>query len=244
MTGYRKYSKKSLIIIKIILVLFAILFFAVIAVSAFFLISGYMMYSDAVSQLSIKDRVETVRSNENFIHFFDLSEFYIDAVISVEDHRFEDHCGIDPIAVLRAVWTDIRTMSWTEGGSTITQQVAKNLIFNQDKKIERKIAECFAAFALESEYSKKEIFELYVNTAYFGSDYYGIHDAAMGYFNKLPSELTDYEAAMLAGLPNAPSSYSPDINMELAKQRASKVLQSMVSNNIITQEEADIILNC
>lgn len=243
MTGYRKNANKSLFIVKAIISLFAILFFAAIAVSAFFVIRGYVMYRDAVSQISLKDRIETVRSGDNFVQFSELSDFYINAVISVEDRRFDKHCGVDLIAVCRAAWTDIETMSFTEGGSTITQQVAKNLIFNHDKKIERKVAECFAAFALESEYSKKEIFELYVNTAYFGSNYYGIHDAAIGYFNKLPSELTDYEAAILAGLPNAPSSYSPDVNMELAKQRASKVLRSMVSNNIITQEEADIILN-
>lgn len=239
MAGHRKNSR----FIKVILSLIAILFIAVISVSAFFLIKGYIMYRDAVSQMSIRDRVEMIRSSENFIQFSELSDFYIDAVISVEDRRFKEHCGIDLIAVCRAALTDIRTMSWAEGGSTITQQVAKNLIFTQDKKIERKAAECFAAFALESEYSKNEIFELYVNTVYFGSDYYGIHDAAMGYFNKLPSDLTDYEAAMLAGLPNAPSSYSPDVNIELAKQRAYKVLRSMVSNNMLTQEEADLILN-
>lgn len=212
-------------------------------VSIYFAIKGYRMYRDAISEISIEEMVETVRNKEHFIHYSDLSDFYIDAVISVEDHRFEKHHGIDLIAIGRAMWTDIKAMSWVEGGSTITQQVAKNLLFTEEKKIERKVAECFAAFALESKYSKNEIFELYVNTAYFGSGYYGIYDAAMGYFHKLPSELSDYEAAMLAGLPNAPSVYSPDTNMNLAVKRVSQVLQSMVRNGILTQEEADTILH-
>ena len=94
-----------------------------------------------------------------------------------------------------------------------------------------------------SNYEKKEIFELYANTAYFGSGYYGIYDAAMGYFGKMPSELTDYEAAMLAGLPNAPSVYSPDTNMDLAVQRVRQVLDSMVENDILTEEEAEAIMS-
>lgn len=239
------YYRKLLIrryFIRTLLCLFAILFLAVNAICGFLIAEGYMMYHDAVSQMSIRERIEMIRSGENFTRFSELPDFYIDAVISVEDRRFEEHCGIDLIAVCRAAWTDIKAMSWVEGGSTITQQAAKNMLFTGDKKIQRKIAESFAAIALEAECSKNEILELYANTVYFGSDYYGIYDATMGYFGKIPSELTDYEAAMLAGLPNAPSVYSPDVNMELAKQRTSQVLQSMVRNNIITQEEAEIIL--
>ena len=150
-----------------------------------------------------------------------------------------EHPGIDPIAICRALWTDLKSMSFEEGGSTITQQIAKNLFFTQEKLVERKVAEIFVVFAMEHEYSKEELFELYVNTAYFGSGYYGIYAAAMGYFDKLPSELTRYEAAMLAGVPNAPSAYSPDVSEELAEQRTVQVLSSMVKHELITQEEAD-----
>ena len=132
-------------------------------------------------------------------------------------------------------------MSFVEGGSTISQQLMKNEYFTQEKKLERKFAEIFAAWELEREYSKKEIFELYVNTIYFGSGYYGIHDAAEGYFGKEPSELTEYEAIMLAGLPNAPSAYSPDTNPELARQRMKQVLEKMVECEVLTQKEADAI---
>ena len=116
---------------------------------------------------------------EGFTPYSALPQFYIAATISVEDRRFEEHCGIDLIAIGRAAWTDIRAMSFVEGGSTITQQLVKNLLFTQDKKIERKAAEIFAALEMESKYSKEEIFELYVNTVYFGSGYYGIYQAAM-----------------------------------------------------------------
>lgn len=202
------------------------------------------MYQDAIAHTSIEERVEAIRGEKNFTPYPEMSEFYIDAVISVEDHRFMEHPGIDPIAILRAAWTDIREKAFMEGGSTITQQLAKNLLFTQDKKIERKAAEVFAAFDMESKYSKEEIFELYVNTACFGSGYEGIFAAATGYFGKFPSEVTDYEAAMLAGVPNAPSVYSPDVNMELASQRVAQVLQSMVRHRVITQEEAEQILGC
>lgn len=199
------------------------------------------MYRDAVSQTTIEERVEAVRARSDFIGYSEMPEFYIDAVISVEDHRFMKHPGIDPVAILRAAWTDIRERAFMEGGSTITQQLAKNLLFTQDKKIERKAAEVFAAFELEGKYSKEEIFELYVNTNSFGSGYDGVFAAATGYFGKFPSELTDYESAMLAGVPNAPSVYSPDVNLELANQRVAQVLQSMVRHHVITQEEAEQI---
>lgn len=129
-----------------------------------------------------------------------------------------------------------------EGGSTITQQLMKNEYFTQEKKLERKFAEIFAAWDIEKQCSKEDIFELYVNTIYFGSGYYGIYDAAEGYFGKEPSELSEYEAVMLAGLPNAPSAYSPDTSPELAKQRMRQVLDRMVECEVIDQTEADNLL--
>ncbi len=215
-----------------------VLALAAVAVGASFGIKGYRMYRDAISQFSLEERVDAVRSRDHFTKYEDLPEFYVNAVISAEDRRFWKHGGIDPAAICRALWVDLKSMSFEEGGSTITQQVAKNMLFTQEKKLERKAAECFAAIALEARCSKQEILELYVNTAYFGSNHYGIYDAAMGYFHKSPGELTEYEAAMLAGLPNAPSVYSPDTNRELAKKRTVQVLNSMVENRVLTKEEA------
>ena len=112
----------------------------------------------------------------------------------------------------------------------------------QEKKLERKFAEIFTAIELEQYCSKQEIFELYVNTIYFGNGYYGIYDAAKGYYGKLPSELSDYEAIMLAGLPNAPSAYSLNTNPDLAYSRMKIVLSRMVECGVITQEQANDIL--
>lgn len=224
-----------------ILTLFLLVLGMAAAVSAFFGVKGYKLYKDAISQTTIEERVEAIRTEKDFVEYSQMPEFYIDAVISVEDHRFMYHPGIDPIAILRAALTDIREGAFMEGGSTITQQLAKNLLFTQDKKIERKAAEVFAAFDLEKKYSKEEIFELYVNMNCFGSGYDGFFDAAIGYFGKFPAELTDYESAMLAGIPNAPSVYSPYVNLELANQRVAQVLQSMVRHRMITKEEAEQI---
>lgn len=221
--------------------LLLVLLCMVLAAGAFFGARGYKMYRETIVQESIAERVEKVRSMEHFTHYDELPQFYINAVISAEDHRFKSHPGIDVIAICRAAWTDLRTMSFKEGGSTITQQLAKNMLFSQEKSMERKAAEVFAAFAIEKDYSKEEILELYVNTLYFGSGYYGIYEASMGYFDKLPTELTDYEAAMLAGIPNAPSAYSPDESSELASQRTAQVLSCMVRNKCITQETAEKI---
>ena len=237
----RKKRKKKHPVRKMFIGLLAVFFCVLIAACALFRMKGYQMYQEAVAENPINERVEEIRSMEGFTPYSELPQFYIDATISVEDHRFAKHCGIDLIAIGRAAWTDIRAMSFVEGGSTITQQLAKNMLFTQDKKIERKAAEVFAALEMESKYTKEEIFELYVNTAYFGSGYYGIYQASIGYFGKEPLELTDYESALLAGVPNAPSAYSPDMGNELAERRAKQVLNSMVRHKIITQENADRI---
>lgn len=216
---------------------------AAVIVGVIFCVQGYNMYRDAVNEKSISDRVDEIQKGENYVTFDQLPSIYVDAVISVEDHRFWEHGGIDLIAILRAAVNDIKAMDYVEGGSTITQQIAKNMLFTQEKEFQRKFAEVFAAFEIESLYDKEEIFEIYVNTIYFGSGYYGIYDAAMGYFGKEPKDLTDAEAVMLAGLPNAPSNYSPNVSPELAVERMKQVLESMVGNKLIDQAIADELVN-
>lgn len=149
--------------------------------------------------------------------------------------------GVDLIATSRAFINNIATMHISGGGSSITQQVAKNLCFTQEKKLTRKVAELFAVYHLEKDYEKDDILEIYINNMYFGNGYYNIYDAATGYYNKLPSELTPYEATLLAGVPNAPSVYAPTVNLELAEQRQSQVLEAMVKYDVLSQEEADKI---
>ncbi len=212
------------------------------AVAGVFAWKGYNMYCDAVEQTPVADKIASIQQTEGYVYYDELPEIYIDAVISVEDKRFFSHGGVDPLAIVRAAFNDLRTLSFVEGGSTITQQIAKNEYFTQEKKMERKFAEVFVAFDLEAACTKEEIFEMYVNTIYFGSGYYGIREAAMGYYGVEPSELTDWQSVMLAGLPNAPSAYSPDVSPELATQRMAQVLDRMVECKRITSAEADALL--
>lgn len=226
---------------KLILSLFSILLVILLLVGTWFGIKGYQMYRDAVEEVPISEKVASIRSAPGFTEYEDLPTLYVEALISVEDKRFWSHHGVDYLAIARAAWNDVRSLSFVEGGSTITQQLMKNQYFTQDKNFERKFAEIFAAWDMEREYTKEEIFELYVNTIYFGSGYYGIHDAAQGYFGKDPAGLTESEAVMLAGLPNAPSVYSLDANPALARQRMRQVLDSMVDCGAISQTESDRI---
>ena len=161
----------------------------------------------------------------------------LDAVVAVEDHRFWKHHGFDIIAIGRAVKNNVVAGSLQEGGSTITQQLAKNMYFSLDKTFTRKVAETFMAMKMEREYTKDEILEIYVNTIYFGDGYYGIRQASEGYYGKEPAQLSDDECIMLAGLPNAPSVYSPSVNPELAAERQQYVAEQMEKYGYTGDEE-------
>lgn len=202
---------------------------------------GYKMYRQALDTRSLEATIAAVQADPGYTPIGQLPPLYLDAVVAVEDHRFAQHSGIDPIAILRAAVHDLRTRSLDQGGSTITQQVAKNLFFTQEKRFTRKIAEVFMAFRLEDACTKDEILELYVNTIYFGDGYYGIRDACAGYFGKEPAQLTPYEATLLAGIPNAPSVYSLTANPDLAAQRQQYVVGQMVKFGYLTAEDAAAI---
>lgn len=215
----------------------AIILLLIVACSIVFLI-GQSYYSKALKEKPLLTRVEEITSKENFVKFEDMSSYYRNAVISVEDHRFYDHGPVDFIAIARAIFTNIKNGELQEGGSTITQQVAKNVVFSQEQSWVRKVGEIFAAYDLEKNYTKKEIFELYVNTAYFGDGYYGIYDASYGYYNKSPKDLNLDESSMLAGVPNAPSVYAPTVNPDFAKKRQYHVLNTMLEYGYITKDES------
>ena len=229
-------------IFKIVLIVLLGLVGLAVLITGIFAIRGAIMWNTAKKDLPIAHAAEQLREDADYIKFDDLPQFYVDAVVSVEDRRFWEHSGISVKSILRAAFYDLKTQSLDQGGSTITQQLAKNVWFSQEKTIDRKFAEVFAAFSLEKELTKSEIFELYANSIYFGSDYYGIGEASKGYFGKDPSELTEYECALLAGLPNAPSAYSLNDAPELAKQRAEIVLQAMRDNGKLTEEQAEDVL--
>ena len=159
-----------------------LLILVLLSISLLFIGNGYNMYKEALNDTPIQEKVADIKSKQNYTEFSELPQMYINAVISVEDKRFYKHNGIDIIAIGRAALNDLKAMSYGEGGSTITQQLAKNMYFTQEKKIERKIAEVFMAWKIESKYSKEEIFELYVNSIYFGDGYYTVKDACRRIF--------------------------------------------------------------
>lgn len=230
-------------VVKKVLKIFIIIIILILSVSLYFVGRGYFMYKKAISEMSISEMQQKIKAKENYYQVEDLPKTYINAVISVEDHRFYDHKGIDLIAIGRAFVNDVKTLSFKEGGSTITQQLAKNIYFTQEKTLERKIAEVFMAKKMEKELEKDEILELYLNTSYFGDGYYTVKEASIGYFGKEPKDMTDSECVMLAGIPNAPSVYTPSSNPDLAKQRQRQVLDKMVKYEYLTESEADAIFS-
>ena len=199
-------------------------------------------YRRVVIDDEVEEVIKEIQSDPDYIKYEDLPQNYINAVIAVEDHRFRDHGAIDLIAIGRAIYVNVSTFSLREGGSTITQQVAKNIFYIEESNpVVRKSAEILTAFDLEDTYTKNEILELYVNTIYFGDGYYGIKEACNGYLDKEPENMTLYEATMMAGIPNAPSVYAPTVNPDLTRSRQQKVIDSMVEYGYLTQEEADNI---
>jgi len=160
------------------------------------------------------------------------------AFVAVEDARFYEHIGIDPRGILRAVWSNISGGGLAEGGSTITQQLAKNALLTQDRTLKRKIQEAMLALQIERQYTKSEILELYLNQIYFGQGAYGVQSAAMVYFGKNVEDLSLEECAMLAGIPKSPNYYSPLNNLKAATERQGTVLDQMVKYGYITPETA------
>ena len=206
--------------------LFVILIFLI----GYYIKDGYELYQKVINQTPIDDKVEQIRKSEGYVT--------LDAVISIEDRRFYLHKGIDIYSIGRALVQNIKNKKIEGGGSTITQQLAKNMYFDQKKKLSRKVAEIFVTKDLEERYSKDEILELYTNVIYFGDGYYGISEASKGYLNKLPSQLDLNDASLLAGLPNAPSVYQLSNNSNKTYERQIMVLKAMSENGYISEDEA------
>lgn len=173
---------------------------------------------------------EVIRLNE-------LPSYVPDAIISTEDRRFYAHFGFDIVAFTRAMLTNIFMGRYAQGGSTITQQVAKNLFLTSQKNIKRKTQELLLAFWLEHKFSKKQILTLYLNRVYLGAGTYGIEAASQKYFQKSSRDMNLLEAAIIAGMLKAPSRYNPIASAERAKARAKVVLQNMVNNDALTERQ-------
>ena len=203
---------------------------------------GYDKYKNALKDKPLDEVIAELQEKENYTQYKDIPEIYFKALVAVEDRRFYKHAGFDVIGSARAIYNDIKAWELVEGGSTIAQQLAKNLYFSEEHTLERKIAEIFMALKIEREYEKEDVLEFYVNGIYYGSGYYSIYDASKGYFDKEPKNMTDYECTLLVGIPNAPSIYSLNVRPDLAKQRQEKVIECMVKEEYITEDEGNQIL--
>ena len=245
-----KKSNKGSILGKAILVVGLILFVMIIGVGCGFLTASLNTRSNLAEDIvppassQIYDihgnEIANIHAAENRrpVGINEIPKNLQNAFIAVEDNRFYDHIGIDPRAIMRAIWANIRGRTVTEGGSTITQPLAKNAYLTQDQTLKRKIQEAFLALQLERQYTKQEILELYMNQIYFGQGAYGVQAAARTYFGKDAKDLTLNECAMLAGIPKSPNYYSPLNNMEAATERKAVVLDQMVKYGYISESEA------
>jgi penicillin-binding protein 1A len=177
------------------------------------------------------------------VRLTDLPAYVPQAFVAIEDRRFYSHFGIDPIGISRAIFRDITGRGGMEGGSTLTQQLAKNLFLTQERTLSRKIQEAILALWLERKYSKDQILELYLNRVYFGSGAYGVEAAARKYFGKSARQLTLSEAAVLAGLMKSPTRLAPNHNLEAANARAAQVITAMAEQGMITEAMAKLALS-
>ena len=183
----------------------------------------------------------TVHSTENRlpVPISEVPKSLQNAFVATEDARFYSHHGIDPVGILRAVWVNIARSGVSEGGSTITQQLARNAFLSQDRTLKRKVSEALLALRIEQRYTKQEILEMYMNQIYFGQGAYGVQAASKVYFGKDVQDLSLAQASILAGLPQSPNYFSPFNDLEASKKRQAIVLGQMVKYNYITQAQAD-----
>lgn len=212
---------------KFVSILIGIILTVIILIGAMILGAGYAKYKQAIGDISLVDKVNEVRSSETYVKIDDISNNFKDAIVAIEDIRFYDHGAVEFKSLLRAILVNLKEKELLQGGSTITQQVAKNLYFDNDQNFLKKIAEMFVAFDLEENYSKDDILELYVNIIYYGDNNYGIKEASNNYFGIDPIDLDYDQSTLLAGLPQAPSAYALGENYEAAKERQKEVIEAL-----------------
>lgn len=227
---------------KIILVIFTILFSISILGCTLENNLNSNDYNIFISDETIEKKIEEIRENLNYVTIDNISYNFLNALVAIEDKRFYEHGGVDTIAIIRSTVANIKARDIVQGGSTITQQLAKNLFLDNNQDILRKVSEMVISIKLEKLYTKEEILELYSNVVYFGNEYYGINNAARGYFNSLPKDLTLNQGSLLAGLLQSPTNYNPKKYLARAKNRQEQVLSAMVKEKYITEEQRDNII--
>ena len=225
---------------RLIIKIFKFLIKISIIIVILFLLRGFTLYRSAVKTVPIEQKIVEITSKDNYVEIKDISDYIKEYIVNIEDKRFYKHNGIDIIAIFASVIGNLDVGYYKYGGSTITQQLAKNMYFSNEKKITRKIAEMFLAFEIERKYPKEKILELYLNIIYFGNGYYGIENASRGYFNLSSRDLNQYQSALLAGVPQAPSIYNlNDKNNESMKRRFYNILDILVEKNSITIKQSN-----
>ena len=198
-------------------------------------------FFDSIGRMtSVKPAVDAkIKTIPHYVTLDKMPFLLRQAVVAVEDQRFYTHKGFDLFGIARAVLVNVEAGEIQEGASTITQQTVKNLFLTSEQTFTRKAEELVLSMNMERDFNKDKILEIYLNVIYFGSNFYGIYDASHGYFGKEPADLTIAECAMLAGLPNAPSLYSPYVDFRLAKKRQLVVIDAMEKMGVITKTEAE-----
>lgn len=236
----------------------ASLFFIITIISFFIILFLVFEYKStpAISKDSLMDSINSRvydkdknviatlgNQRREFVEYEDIPDIVKDAVLSVEDSRFDSHIGLDPKRIIKALMVNISAGSSVEGGSTITQQVVKTSLLTSKKTYERKIQEALLSLELESKYKKEDILEMYLNKIFYSDNQYGIKSAAKYFYNKDLSDLSIPQVALLAGLPQQPMAYNPYDNAESAKNRRNTVLYSMYNNGKITLDEYNNYVN-
>ena len=208
--------------------------------------SGEEIFSLELEPELVTGLYDRIWQERRIVKLADVPPLLVKAILAVEDERFYRHYGVDPVGILRALWTNVRNVGIVQGGSTLTQQLMKNFFLSSERTLQRKLKEALMAVVAERKYSKEEILENYLNEIYLGQKgaqgIFGVWEASQFYFSKEPRELTVGETALLAGLIRAPNRYSPYRSVEAATQRRNVVLAKMMEENVIARRQVDAAL--
>lgn len=208
-----------------------------ICISVLF-INAYYRYDTLKKEYPVEEiRDNLINKNANYVYHDEIAKDLINATIAVEDQRFNDRYGFDYIAFARAMLTNLICMDFVQGGSTIEQQLIKIYYFDYESSISRKISEIFFMYDLDDAYSKDEIIEMYLNVINYGDGYFGIYEAAHGYFNKQPTDLTLNEASLIAGIPNSPYYLQLSNNNPETYKRQKMILDMMLEQGYINNNQ-------
>lgn len=200
----RKFVKRLICFLLVVITLVGVVSFPVIK-------SGYNLYKQAVTETPIDIKVAQVKAHEQYTPYEEISPVFVKRLVRSEDRRFYKHFGFDAISFTRAVVANVFSRSYSQGGSTLTQQLAKNMYFSFDKQLERKVAELFVAFDLEKMCSKEDILAMYCSLVYLGQNCYGVKQAAAYYYGVTPVQLDEVQSQQLVETLKAPSVYNPSV---------------------------------